>query len=307
MIEIKQPPIKTNKDGAPRKAGFELEYTGIGLPETAELLQKQFGGQVVERSKSAYAVENTPFGDFTVMLDMSMMQKLSAMVAEDARLNPANETIAAWAEKILQPVVSSWMPNEIVTPPLPLAEFGQLDHVLKILRDHGGKGTRASSVYAFGMHINPELPGIPPERLKDYIAAFILLQERLQVEVEMDITRQLTRFAKLFPENYAQFILQPGYDPDVGTLIDDYLRFNPTRNRALDMLPAFCTIDEARVRQVIHDDKVHGRPTFHYRLPNCDLDNPDWSPIREWNTWLMVEELAEDKPRLEAMSRAYTA
>jgi hypothetical protein len=32
--------------------------------------------------------------------------------------------------------------------------------------------------------------------------------------------------------------------PDLDTLIDDYLEYNPTRNRALDFLPLFLHLDE---------------------------------------------------------------
>lgn len=307
MTEITLPPIKTNKDGKIRRVGFELEYTGITLEDSAALLAQQFGGKVVEESKSSFAVEDTPYGTFTVMLDMSMMQKLSADVAAELKSDPENETLKAKAERLLHPVVSLWMPNEIVTPPLPLDKLDDMNAMARLFRENGAQGTRASSIYAFGMHINAEMPGIEPARLRDYLAAFVLMQERLQIEGEMDITRQLSRFAKLFPEDYAAYILRPDYQPDIERLIDDYLRFNPTRNRALDMLPLFSHLDAERVKQAVPDDAVRPRPTFHYRLPNCDLDNPAWSPITEWNLWVKVEELAEDLEQLAAMSMAYLA
>jgi hypothetical protein len=50
---------------------------------------------------------------------------------------------------------------------------------------------------------------------------------------------------------------------------------------------------------------VKPRPAFHYRLPNCMLDEPDWRIAREWNTWVAVERLAHDTARLAEMSRDY--
>ena len=38
-------------------------------------------------------------------------------------------------------------------------------------------------------------------------------------------------------------MLDAGYGPDLGALIDDYLAANPTRNRALDLLPLFAELD----------------------------------------------------------------
>ena len=88
-------------------------------------------------------------------------------------------------------------------------------------------------------------------------------------------------------------------------LIDDYLTHNPTRNRALDMLPLFRHIDEQRVINVVDDDRIKARPTFHYRLPNCQIDEPDWGLIRAWRDWLQVEALAADATRLDAVMQAW--
>ncbi|OBX33760.1 putative amidoligase enzyme [Halomonas elongata] len=38
-------------------------------------------------------------------------------------------------------------------------------------------------------------------------------------------------------------MLDPDYQPDLRTLIDDYLEYNPTRNRELDLLPLFAYLD----------------------------------------------------------------
>ena len=35
------------------------------------------------------------------------------------------------------------------------------------------------------------------------------------------------------------------------------------------------------------------------------LDEPEWRVAREWNTWVAVERLAYDPPRLAEMSRDY--
>lgn len=307
MTEALQPPIMTNADGAQRRVGFELEYTGIDLPQTAALLQRLFGGTVTNEHNSSYALEGTAFGKFTVMLDAQMIQKLSSDVAKERATDPHNESLKGMAERLLGPLVAGWVPNEIVTPPIPLDQLHLLDEMTKILRENGAEGTGASAVYAFGMHINAELPGVPLERLKDYIAAFVLLQERLQLKGAMDLTRQLSRYAKLFPEDYVEFILQPDYEPDFETLVRDYLRFNPTRNRALDMLPAFTHLVPEIVAEILNDGLTQARPTFHYRLPNSSVDEPGWSMIDEWNLWIEVETLAEDKERLRQMAAAYLA
>ncbi len=101
-------------------------------------------------------------------------------------------------------------------------------------------------------------------------------------------------------------MLQPDYPADVGRLIDDYLEHNPTRNRPLDLLPVLAYLDKDRVMSKVEDPHlVKARPAYHYRLPNCLTDEPNWRIAREWNTWVAVERLAADADKLAAMSRDY--
>jgi hypothetical protein len=64
------------------------------------------------------------------------------------------------------------------------------------------------------------------------------------------------------------------------------------------MLPVFAHIDGPRVRGRLTDQKISSRPTFHWRLPNADLESPFWSIAHEWERWLSVEELAIDEVEL---------
>lgn len=285
--------------------GVELEYAGLSIPQTAQLLARHYGGTAREESLNHYVVDTERFGAFSIKLDMALMQRISTEAAKQRQLDPATETLEILAEKVLSPIVSTWVPNEIVTPPLPIDALAELDDLCSLLAEHGAKGTDASPIYAFGLHLNPEMPDIPKERLKDYLAAFVLLQEWLKEQTRMDLTRQITTFAKLFSTEYGRVLLAEDYRPDFDTFMRDYLEYNPTRNRALDMLPLFSEFDEARVQRAANDPRVRARPTFHYRLPNCSLGRADWSIIREWNLWVAVEELAEDAEHLRMLSKDY--
>ncbi|MEO1695005.1 MAG: amidoligase family protein, partial [Pseudomonadota bacterium] len=88
-------------------------------------------------------------------------------------------------------------------------------------------------------------------------------------------------------------------------LIDDYLRLSPTRNTELDLLPLLAHLDADRVRRALPDEKVRARPTFHYRLPNAEIGNPNWSALREWNRWVLVEQIAADDAFLTETLDAY--
>jgi hypothetical protein len=71
------------------------------------------------------------------------------------------------------------------------------------------------------------------------------------------------------------------------------------------MLPLFADLDEDRVRSVIDDPRIKSRPTLHYRMPNCEIDEPDWGIGKAWRDWLQVEQLVVDVDRLEALCRRY--
>jgi len=88
-------------------------------------------------------------------------------------------------------------------------------------------------------------------------------------------------------------------------LIDDYLDYNPTRNRALDLLPLFAWIDVDRVMGLMEGEKVTARPTYHYRLPNSRVDEVEWKTVEAWNSWVLVERLANDIKALEELRDQY--
>lgn len=289
-----------------RRAGFELEYAGIGVEQSAAIVLKAFGGEHVRISPSVHKITGTRYGDFSIEIDSAVVKDRRYEAAMRAiGLNPENWNTDP-LEKLLTGFLSTWVPFEIGTPPIPLDQFSMLDELRRLLYEDGALGTKKSIRYAFGMHINPELPSEHACSIRDHLRAFFLLMPWLKDRVEVDFTRRVMPFINPFPMAYIRLVLQADYPDDAGRLIDDYLLHNPTRNRPLDLLPVLAYLDETRVmRQVEDPHLVKPRPAYHYRLPNCLIDDPNWSIAREWNTWVAVERLAADSDRLAAMSRDF--
>ena len=298
-------PVTTRFDGAPRKFGIELEYTALGLLESVEAVESIYGGRREQVGKYRYKLHDTPAGTFTVELDIKMMHQLNAHFGKETEAG--QHRLEEAADAILSPIITRLSPTEIITPPLQESELAQLEQLVSLLRERGAQGTGASVLNAYGLHINTDTPGLDAATLLAYLQAFVLLQDWLSEQTEMDLTRLIAQYAKLFPEAYAKHILQPSYQPTIGELIDDYLHFNPSRDRALDMLPLFAYIDEPRVRAVIKDMRVQIRPTFHFRMPNCRIDEADWRVQDEILHWGHVEKLAHDHSLRQHMSEAYLA
>ncbi|MCH2546908.1 MAG: amidoligase family protein [Alphaproteobacteria bacterium] len=293
----------TNPQGDERRCGVEVEYIDVPLARAADIIAGLWHGDIEWQHDHHATITTEDLGKFTVELDVEWMQKLSLQAKKDRATGqmPFAET----ADKMLFPMVSSIAPNEIVSPPIPFSRLHELDELVSRLREAGAKGTSDSVMYAFGVHLNPETPSLDSLEILDYLRAFLLLYDWMKFDMQVDATRSLTGFARAFPVEYVRKILDAGYAPDMHTLIDDYLHYNPTRNRALDMLPLFCHIDKMRVLAKVEDSLVKSRPTFHFRLPNCHIDRIDWNLSSSWDYWLQVERLAANKEQLRKMQQAY--
>jgi hypothetical protein len=71
------------------------------------------------------------------------------------------------------------------------------------------------------------------------------------------------------------------------------------------MLPVFMHLKPGLTSSLLDDTRTSARPTFHYRLPNCSLENADWTLASEWNRWVLVEQLADDEETLMGYCRAW--
>jgi len=301
------PPLIVNADGKERRAGFEIEFTGLKIGRICTLIHDMFGGELHEVTPFHYQIKNTRYGTFNVEIDFRFLreellkeelEKLGLIDEDDVQfIRRIEELIATVSEKLV--------PYEVVTPPLPVRDLQVLDPLEKRLREAGALGTRASILYAFGLHINPEVPAFDVEVLLRYFRAFLVLYEWLLRTGKTDIARRLTPYITPFEEDYIIMVLDPSYQPDIERFIDDYLYYNPTRNRPLDLLPLFKYIDKERVEAVVDDPRVSARPTFHYRLPDCRIDTEEHNTAHAWNHWVEVEKLAENKAKLSRLSREY--
>lgn len=283
-------------EGAPRRVGVEIELSGVELAVIADQLVAQYGGTIQCLSEYEFKVKGTALGDFKVDLDFEYLQKIGRRDLEHNR-DCFREFEHLAADAILA-LMGNLIPCELIAPPLPFDRLFELDSIVETLRERGANGSRHSLLAAFGVHLNPELPDLSAATILTYLRAFICLQAWLEDQEDVDLSRKLSPFIRSYPKGYENLVLEQSYAPSLTQLIDDYLEHNPTRNRMLDMLPLFAFLDEARVMNAVPGQKIRKRPTLHYRLPNSDIDNPNWGIWQSWNDWQEVEFLADDPLRL---------
>ena len=299
---LRMPPVIRKRDGALRRVGVELEMNGLELDVVAAIVGKHAGGAVACDGRYERVVAGDPAGDWVVELDFDLLKKMGR---EQRDVDTLAGDLGNSAEDVLKWLAEGLVPIEVVSPPLPLDRLEELELLIAKLRDAGAKGSSDRLFNAFGMQFNPEIAEEGVAWTLSMLKAFLCLYDWLYARADIDMARRATTYIDPFPVDYVRRVVVPGYRPTWSQLIDDYLDSNPTRNRALDLLPLFAHVDEERVRARVDDVLVKARPALHYRLPDCQIHVPDWGVRAAWNDWVEVERLAADTVRLAACGEAY--
>ncbi len=305
-MKFNHPPKSHNQNGDERTVGFEFEFTGVEMHDAAEMIASLYGGTVEQLSGYAFKVTDSQFGDFALELDASLfLNKKYEKVLKSVGLDVNKLQDKTKLEDTLRDVASAVVPFEIITPPIALSQLHVLNKLVGKLRDWKAKGTGSSFFYAFGLHLNPEAPQLTAADLLNHLKAYVLLDGWIRQDAEIDLSRRITPYINEYEVPYIRHILAADYRPDMKTLIQDYIEFENSRNRALDMLPVFMFVEPELTKQLLEEELTSARPTYHYRLPNCSIDDESWELAAEWNRWVLVERMAADEETLNRYARKF--
>lgn len=286
-----------------RHVGVELEFGGLTLDRICQLVRQTVGGDLKKVSRYTATLDHTTVGPIKVELDAALFNEFKLRgLLRGLPVAKGHHELTDLVEKALASEARRWVPFELVFSPLSFDRIGELDAICRALSAEA-EGTGASICNAFGLHFNPELPDTEPVTILRYLRAFLVLFEDLKKAHRIDRTRQISSFITPFPGKYRKRVLDPSYEPDTDQLIRDYLANNATRNRALDLLPLLAHLNEDLVKQTLPKEKINARPTLHYRLPDCRIDDPDWSITREWKIFCRLDALANNPEKLNQSTR----
>ncbi len=288
-------------EGKERRVGIEIELSGLGYDDLVQLVAGflEAEPELTSRYVSRLA---TDLGDFTIELDSDPIKDLDLT---DDRLPESIRELGGQAMEVIDAAAERIVPLEIVSPPVPFSAVPQIQAMMEKLRDAGALGSREAIYYAFGLQLNPELPDLEPATLVRYFQAFAALYDWLKSRHQLDISRKFTTYIEPWSSKYVDLLMDDDYAPDQAQLMRDYLKYNPTRNRALDLLPLFAHLDADLLAEHVDDPRIKSRPTLHYRLPDCDIDNDDWDLASVWNDWVILERIAADADQLAELRSLY--
>lgn len=276
-----------------RRVGFEIEFSGIDLRATTDAVKSALKAKIVSQTEAEVELEAGDLGKFNIEIDWQFLKRKASEDNDDRD----------WLE-ILSQAAELLVPIEVVCPPIPVSRLDALEPMTEALRRAGAVGTEESLIAAYGVHVNTEIPRLDAPILFDYLRAYALLQWWLIDRQPVDLARRISPYIDLYSQAYLKQLFARK-QPNIEQLIDDYLEHNATRNRGLDMLPMLSEIDAGRIRRAVDDPRVKSRPTFHYRLPDCHIEQHDWSLRQPWNTWLTVEKLADRPQDLDQLAGAF--
>lgn len=293
------PPRPLNSAGEPRRVGVELEFGELDPLPAAQLVANRFGGTQAEIDPHRFAVRGTRLGDFKIELDISSAH-VEKRDGGDVLDEIIDEMRVAWGH-----VGKLWMPHEFAAPPVRFDQLPEIDALIGDLRNAGAVGSEGGLLYAFGLHFNPEVASFELPHLLAVLRAYLLASPWLRAEGDIDNLRSLSPFIDPFPHDYVAYVLDPAYEPAPERFFGDYLTWNPDRNRELDLFPLFAHMAPDLFARRVADRKTGARPTWHWRLPNSRVGVPGWSILPDWSRWIVVERLAEDPNRIEALAQSW--
>lgn len=308
MGKFNTPPITKNEEDELRKAGFELEFSNIDMETILNLLVSKYNFKSKKINDYLYKLESE-YGEFTLELDFELLtkQKLydgAKELSKTIGLKIEEHDIKS-IENLIAELSQDIVPYEISTPPIPIDKLDIVKDLVEHLSSYNAKGTGEKIYYAFGLHINMEIVSSKIESILDYLRAYLILQDFINKDAKIDLARKISPFIDNFKKDYILHILNENYTPSKKEFIEDYIRFNPSRNRSLDMLPILAFLDDDLVSSFLPKEKIKPRPAFHYRLSNSRIGENDWDISEEWNRWVLVENLANDKNSLRDLSKEY--
>ncbi len=283
-------PDSSNYEGKKRRVGIEVEYAKLSIDDCAKLVVKQFGGRLNKVSHVCTKICDTKYGEFIVELDADWIKHLQEYGNNSYTQLEVFNSIKEWVNSIAE----SFVPFELVTPPIPVNHLAELEILRENMRKYSATGTEAELHNAFGVHFNPEVKSFDKTYILRILQSFLLLYPWLVNQLQVDLLRRILTYIDPFSEEYLKCLLQENYEThsQLSDIVNDYVEYNPTRNRALDMLPLFSYLKYDSVKKANDQHLIKPRPTFHYRLPNCDIDTPEWRLSHGWNSWVLVESMA---------------
>lgn len=281
-------PHPKNRNGDLRKVGVEIEIGGLEEMDVAEAIAAELGGTIEASDGQDRIVTGTELGDIEIFLDVRFRKQ-----AKEGSLG----------RKVLD-LSRAVVPLELVTQPILPDEIARLDALAARICQLGAKGSGANPFLGYGVHFNPEVTGREIGDVLPVLTAFALTEDLIREENPIDLSRRALPFVNPYPRGLLNALARREIG-DIPTLVTTYLEFTTSRNHGLDMLALFAELTPDLLRDKVEMAGISARPTYHFRLPDCRIDEPGWTLSQEWADWVRVERIADNADLLADLRSAW--
>lgn len=271
-----------------RRVGVEIEFAGLSEDRVAQIVCGTLGGTATISGTYARLITGSALGALRVELDTAWRDEI------------------ARGPTALDELAHLLIPVEIVTDPIAESDLARLEDLVPVLRDAGAQGTNAALTHGFGVHFNPELTDLTLPAILPVLQSYALLEPWLRHHEPMGLARRALPFTAAWPHALRCDLLLSS-PPDLDALVALYLEHAPSRNYGLDLLPLLHHISPETVVRQLGKDAPGARPTYHFRLPSCRIDEPGWSLSEEWMKWKLVEYIAARPELLTQLNTRWQA
>lgn len=281
---------ETGHPGDDVAVGVEVEFVGLSARAAIEALRASLGGSIAEEDAHAFSLRDSAIGGVAIELDL---RHVHPHRAAPGLLKPRNGRTAAWLGTLVQPIV----PREAIFAPRPSGRLSEIDEAIDVLRAAGAKGDGKTLFDTLGLHFNIAACRLDVAAIRSTTLAFARLDSWMRADIARGDRRLAAQLAAPYPEAYREALEHGSAHQSQADFVDLYLTHNPTRRRALDLLPLLLHLDPERVRARLPFEKIAPRPVFHWRLPVAHVGRPHWGVMEDWGRWLAIE---AEAARIEA-------
>ncbi len=272
-----------------RRIGLELEFAGLSEARAAQVFTEATGTSARQVAEREWACETGQFGTCRFFLDTAY-----------------DDTVVETGGKPAERIMRQFVPVELATDPFHPAQLPLFDQAVARLRDAGAVGSRNGLLLGFGLHLNVDIASRQAGYLSAVLTSYALLEAWFRRAAPIDISRRLMPFVAPYPDSFIDTLalLDPA---DREELTEFYLRQAPSRNFGLDLLPVLAEFAPEKVEAAVDGKKIKPRPAFHFRLPDCRIDEADWSVMEAYDQWSMVEAVAAESALLRRLRETRVA
>ena len=113
------PPVVETERGETRRVGFELEFSGISLPQAIDAVKSSLGAETRDETVADTTLQVESLGEFKVELDWAYLKRKAREQGEDPETQE-------WLERLGR-AAALLVPVEVVCPPIPVTQLDRLD------------------------------------------------------------------------------------------------------------------------------------------------------------------------------------